>query len=280
MKLLTLNTHSLVEDNYVRKLRDFTEAVKKEAPEIIALQEVNQTACGAVTSKDRLKNYVPSDKSAVIREDNHAYNIVKNLRDRGMEYFWTWLPVKLGYNKYDEGLALLSLSPVLETDFFTVSGTDDYKNWKTRKLLGIRTENLPDEWFYSVQYGWWGDKEEPFEKQWERTLSKLKNKRNVWLMGDFNSPAQTRGEGYDLIAQSGWYDSFVIAEKKDCGITVSRAIDGWSGIAESTEGMRIDQIWCSKKRTVKYSEVLYNNVNYPTVSDHSGVMIYYDERRR
>ena len=67
MKLLTLNTHSLVEDNYVRKLRDFTEAVKKEAPEIIALQEVNQTVCGAVTSKDRLKNYVPSDKSAVIR---------------------------------------------------------------------------------------------------------------------------------------------------------------------------------------------------------------------
>ena len=43
MKLLTLNTHSLLEENYEQKTRDFVAAVIKERPDILALQEVNQS---------------------------------------------------------------------------------------------------------------------------------------------------------------------------------------------------------------------------------------------
>ena len=43
MKLLTLNTHSLREENQEQKLEWFLEAVMAEKPDIIALQEVNQT---------------------------------------------------------------------------------------------------------------------------------------------------------------------------------------------------------------------------------------------
>ena len=42
MKLLTLNTHSLVEENYSEKLSIFVKAVAEIKPDIIALQEVNQ----------------------------------------------------------------------------------------------------------------------------------------------------------------------------------------------------------------------------------------------
>ena len=43
MKLLTLNTHSLVEKYYYEKLQTFVQAVSEEQPDIIALQAVNQT---------------------------------------------------------------------------------------------------------------------------------------------------------------------------------------------------------------------------------------------
>ena len=41
MKLLTLNTHSLEEPDYVEKTVMFIERLVKEHPDIVALQEVN-----------------------------------------------------------------------------------------------------------------------------------------------------------------------------------------------------------------------------------------------
>ena len=43
MKLLTLNTHSLIEPAYEAKRDAFVEFIRKEQPDVFALQEVNQT---------------------------------------------------------------------------------------------------------------------------------------------------------------------------------------------------------------------------------------------
>ena len=43
MKLLTINTHSLIEDNYRKKLDIFVDVIYRIRPDIIAMQEVNQT---------------------------------------------------------------------------------------------------------------------------------------------------------------------------------------------------------------------------------------------
>ena len=43
MKLLTINTHSLIEDDYRKKLDIFVDAIYRIRPDIIAMQEVNQT---------------------------------------------------------------------------------------------------------------------------------------------------------------------------------------------------------------------------------------------
>ena len=42
MKLLTLNTHSLIEPEYEAKREIFVEFIAKEQPDVFALQEVNQ----------------------------------------------------------------------------------------------------------------------------------------------------------------------------------------------------------------------------------------------
>ena len=246
MKLLTLNTHSLAEENYEQKLQDFAEAVSKERPDIIALQEVNQTASEDAVPECDLNGYFPADKNTVIRRDNHVYRLVRILAEKGIYYSWTWLPLKLGYDKYDEGIAVMSMSPIADVKAPLVSGINDYYNWKTRKLLGVCTKDAPDEWFYSVHFGWWDDPDEPFQNQWARTSQHMLCHSKVWLMGDFNSPAEVRDEGYDMIVRDCWHDSYMLAEHKDSGITVGHVIDGWRDKIHSGTGMRIDHIWCSE----------------------------------
>ena len=275
MKIMTLNTHSLIEENYSEKLCAFVNAIAAEKPEIIALQEVNQTI-SAPPVRGEINGYFPCCDSAVIKTDNHAYRTAEMLREKGMNYHWTWLPLKKGYDILDEGIAVMSIGSILEAVIIPVSKADDYDNWKTRKLLGIRTQTMPDEWFFSVHYGWWNDSDDPFRDQWLKTMYSLKKYESVWLLGDFNNPAQVRGEGYDMVKSCYWHDSFCLAEKKDDGITVGGNIDGWRDGSMCPNGMRIDQIWSRKKAVVTSSRVIFNGKKYPVVSDHYGIIIDYE----
>lgn len=270
MKLLTLNTHSLIEQNYGEKLTAFAEFAAKEKPDIIALQEANQSASEAPLTKDMLFGYTSCADEVAVREDNHAYNAVRLLRERGVLYNWTYVPIKNGYGMFDEGLAVMSRFPIEDTVVFTVSDKDDYRDWKTRKIVGIKANG---EWFFSVHYGWWDDND-PFSAQWLKTLDAIKSFAKVWLMGDFNNPAEIRSEGYDLVKASGFYDSYELAEEKDGGITVGGVIDGWRGREIDANGIRIDQIWCSYKAEILKSGVVFNGEFSPVISDHFGVLVY------
>lgn len=281
MKILTLNTHSLIETNYEQKLMHFVAAVTHEQPDIIALQEVNQSVGAPLADKELLAGYVACTNTP-LRQDNHAANAARLLRKAGLSYQWTWLPMKLGYGKYDEGMALFTLKTSMEEiDSFCISSFDDYLNWKTRKVLGIRTADGSG-WFYTVHMGWWQDEEEPFQSQWKRMEAHLEEKKKtgpVWLLGDFNSPAEVREQGYDCIRHSGWQDTYLLADEKDDGITVAGVIDGWRDQVlspDTLKGMRIDHIWCSDSVPVRSSNVIFNGQNQPVVSDHFGILIQTD----
>ena len=88
MKIMTLNTHSLAEPEYESKLAAFAGSLVQIKPDIIALQEVNQSRDALPAAPGRLREscYVPcraiglsTDSScaprAVIRADNHAFNL-------------------------------------------------------------------------------------------------------------------------------------------------------------------------------------------------------------
>lgn len=278
MKIMTLNTHSLVETNYEEKLQQFVRGVLEEMPDVVALQEVNQTIAASLANEALLTGYVPSQTAVPVRADNHVANVAKLLREAGVQCSWTYLPIKVGYRKYDEGLAMLSLNrKISHVERFLISRADDYANWKTRKVLGIQVEGLTD-WFYTVHMGWWQDEQEPFLAQWKVLNAFVTTKPRhapVWLLGDFNSPAEVRGEGYDRIAADGWHDAFLRARRREGSVTVPGAIDGWRGqrAAPAAEGMRIDQIWCSLPQQIASCRVVFNGENAPVVSDHFGVMI-------
>ena len=282
MKILTLNTHSLQEENYPQKLEWFIEGIVKETPDIIAMQEVNQTAAAELMDLEMLEGQYPIPGCMQIRKDNHAAVVAHRLRQAGIDCYWAWLPIKLGYGKYDEGVAILSLGRKIRCiDKFPISKVNDYQNWRTRAVLGVQVEGLGD-WFYTVHMGWWDDASEGFLDQWKVLNCCIASKRmceNIWLMGDFNAPDGIPGQSYEHIAACGWNDTYKAAQDKDSGITVPGIIDGWRDklIDKNVEGMRLDYIWCSQKKEITSSTVVFNGMKEPVVSDHFGVLIQVKE---
>ena len=269
MKLLTLNTHSIIEDDYEIKLTHLAKAISEIKPDVIALQEVNQTS-SLPTLDSELRYGVVSMRSDIsVKADNYAVNLCRQLHDTNAHYNCLWLPIKEGYDNLDEGVAVLSRSNICDADVVNLSLNDDYSSWKTRKGLGIKLSD--NTWYYSLHFGWWDDAAEPFSAQWQRFTQSVCGKK-VWAMGDFNSPDNIRDEGYDLVSSNGWYDSYISARKKDSGITVDRSIDGWR---YNSDRKRIDYIFSNYKEDIESSEVIFNGKNRERVSDHFGVLISY-----
>lgn len=274
MKLLTCNTHSIVEKDYEEKLSYFNKWLAKEEYDIVALQEVNQTHESRKINIDELKGYVPSGKEIIIREDNHIMRVVNSLQAQGKEYYWTWTPIKLGYGKYDEGIGIISKHKPKEIREFYLTKSKSYTNWKVRKVIGIKVEiEGKERWFFSVHTGWWNDEEENFKDQLRKLNRELSFvDEDIYLMGDFNNPYQIENEGYDEILNSGWYDTYDLAEEKDAGITVSGLIDGWKENKNLKE-MRIDFIFKTNNEKVKRSRVIFNGKVGEIVSDHFAVEV-------
>ena len=98
MKLITLNTHSLEEPEYERKLELLAQVIIKEQPDVIALQEVNQTITRSVATVGRELGYLPCEGARIpLKEDNYALGLARLLRESGCRYWWTWAPAKVGY---------------------------------------------------------------------------------------------------------------------------------------------------------------------------------------
>jgi len=263
MKLLTLNCHSWMEDYQKEKIKIIANTIKDKGYDVIALQEVNQS----IERKYVFKN---------IKEDNFAFVLLKELESLGcMGYRMLWDFSHIGFDKYEEGLSILTKHKIEKTSSFFITKIHDQTFWKTRKIIGSTikiNKKLID--FYCCHLGWWNDEEEPFKYQADKLLSRMKKDRLTFLMGDFNNNAFIRGEGYDYLIEKGLYDTFSMARGKDKGITVKGKIDGWSS---NEQGLRLDLILSNKKVNIRYSQVIFNGDNKPVVSDHYGVEIETEE---
>ena len=264
MKILTLNTHSHLEPDYEKKLSEFVKAVCEIKPDIIALQEVNQSIeskpCGGLGDIETLGN-IP------LKKDNHLLNVMLRLKENGLCYYAVWCGIKNGYPGYEEGAAVMSLSPIEAIKEISLTDGVLKNEWKKRTAVGIKTKS---QWFYSVHTGWWEDDEEPFVGQWN-ILNEVKSFGKTWLMGDFNNPSDKKNEGYTTVINSGWYDTYLLAANKDNGFTATTKIDGWHG--EEENKIRIDYIFTSEKNEIESSFVIFDGKNYPKISDHNGIII-------
>ncbi len=266
IRLVTLNTHSLADVNNEFSIKNLSSFIEREQPDIISLQEVNQTHTSSPVKKDDLMFLYPCSCEVPIKSDNFVYSVVKLLRKIGVTYYWCWLPVKMGYSKFDEGLSILSKTPIINCGGINISKIQDYNNWKTRKLLWASVKDC-DEIFTSVHTNNW---ENGFFEEWNKISSSFLEKCNVWLMGDFNSPSNAKGEGYDLMLSSGWYDAFSLSSATTNRETVVNKIDGWEN---NKEKLTIDYILTNKQSKIKSYETIFDGKKTPVISDHYGIMV-------
>ncbi len=264
MKVLTLNTHSWMEENPEEKMTHLAETILAEDYDVIALQEVNQL----IGSEKAILNdlYCPATDHA-IHEDNFALRLVEYLAVAGAEYYWTWTYSHIGYLRFHEGLALLSKEPILPKGYL-VSENDDERSARRRCLLtGLTEIDGKMVQVCSCHYSWWS--EEGFVTEWKATEKILQESEYpLIVMGDFNNPADT--EGYRLVTEGvlDLADTFVETKHQIGEHTVSKAIDGWHN---NQEKLRIDYVFASKMLTPETYQVVFDGEESPVVSDHFGV---------
>lgn len=278
MKILTLNTHSWLEDAPYQKLEALVEALVTEQYDVIALQEVNQLMCSEIVNVNITPYFYPGNENSVIKQDNFALLLVQMLSERGLEYYWCWSSVHIGYGKYDEDLAILTRHPIESAESLPLSYSSAYEDYRTRKALGVRIKvaNKPV-WFYNLHFSWWekAPHEHAFQYEWQKLQSRLSNKDDrdlLVLLGDFNNAAQVKNEGYSLVTQR-YIDAFVLAKTRDGEFTVVKEIDGWSG---NQQQLRIDYVFFSKYVDIEQYRIVFDGRNSPIVSDHFGVSVTFD----
>ncbi len=268
IKLFTLNAHSLCEDSPKDAIDTLTDLLISENPDVIVLEEANQIASSPPINPP--SNCLIADGAPDIpfKEGNFALSVFSRLD----KYHLVWLPVKLGYERLDEGLALITKEKPIAPRGFYVSRSRDYKNWKTRMALCAYLQKLNFA-VAATHLGKYGDIDEPFDEQWKNLRNGTVGFDKLFLIGDFNSPSTTRGEGYDTIIGDGFTDLFSLSSHSFEIPSVAGNIDGWENGLEG--GRRIDFIF--SRKTPSASKVVYRSVldgvRGKRVSDHFGIIV-------
>jgi len=270
VKYLSLNTHSWMEKNPLEKLKQTADFIIAHEIDIIALQEVNQLIDSEKILPDDFFCSLKEDKTA-IKEDNYALLLVTYLKEKGYNYYWSWSCSHIGYDIYDEGVALLSKFP-FKAETLLVSPTESLSDYHTRQiLLAHINQNDFDLTVASCHFSWWTEKsDEGFYYEWKKLLQKVNQLSNqVLLLGDFNTPSYIKDEGYSLVTKT-FFDCYDLAQEKNGSITVLKEIDGWKGNAEQ---LRIDFGFVLEPVDVILYQVVFNDKMGPIVSDHFGIVI-------
>ncbi|MGO5012086.1 endonuclease/exonuclease/phosphatase family protein [Niallia sp. Sow4_A1] len=274
MKLLTLNTHSWIEEKPLEKLEAIKEQLLADPYDVISLQEVNQSMDAEEAEVDSY--FIAPNPNTVIKKDNFAFLLQQELKKSGLEYYWSWVPSHIGYDQYDEGIAILTRFKVINTRGILLSRKDDYTDYHTRKALEVRFQANDRNYFvYGLHLSWWQDETEsyPFLYEWNKLVEAWETEAQkgscILLMGDFNNPAHIEKEGYSVVSKHPLLkDAYLDATVKNGSHTVEKKIDGWEN---NSDLLRIDYIFVSANLSVDSYETVFDGRKTPVVSDHFGV---------
>ena len=266
MKFLTLNTHSWMEKDPEQKFQLLLQDILENSYDLICFQEINQEITSAQVEAGPL--YQPLRSAEPIHQDHYVRLLVEKLADHDQNYYWTWAYNHIGYDRYHEGVAILSKTPI-EAREILVSDVDDPTDYHTRRVALAETVVEGKELAVaSVHLSWW---DKGFQEEWARFEAVLKElNKPLLLAGDFNNPAGQEGYQAILASPLGLQDAFEVAQEKSGSYTVPPEIDGWKG---NTEPLRIDYIFTTKDVQVENLDVVFDGSNSPQVSDHYGLQV-------
>lgn len=275
MRFLTLNTHSWCEIHQILKIRTLAKFIIEQQVDVIALQEVNQLTSTPVV-KEPL-NY-RGGAGVPVREDNYALILVQALNEMGATYEWTLTETHIGWDLYDECVAILSRLPI--RGIKPIEMSPDYTYFQVQRRAAqaalIETETGTF-WCATTHMSWWDFDGEPlFAQEFARlsqALAECAETAPVLLGGDFNSAAHLPDEGYAFVTATGLIDTRTIAKHTKGENTVHREIAGWEG---SSDAKRIDFVFTDRLVDVASHEVVFRDNSPEAISDHSGLLLELD----
>lgn len=259
MKLLTVNVHAWLEEKQLEKIDYLAETIADQQYDVIALQEVNQTIEAEVVQRE-------------IKADNYGLILMDKLTQLGIgDYQYIWSPSHIGYDRYDEGIAILTRLTVLEKDTFFSSKSETMHSILSRKIVGVRVQYKDEEIdIYSCHINLPDALEENQLENIERILKRKQDGKRKILLGDFNTDAISNPQAYEAILNLGLWDTYQLAKEKDEGITVEKNIDGWQ---DHESKKRLDYILTDQPVEVLWNQVIFNGRNGQVISDHFGVHV-------
>ena len=264
MKLLTINVHSWLEENQLEKLNILAKTIVEKKYDVVAMQEVNQL----INSADVYQG---------IKEDNFGKLLLDKIREYGEEgysYYWTYSHI--GFDKFEEGLAILAKGEVVTVEDFYCTAQQTVTSIESRKILKVDLK-INDEIveFYSCHMNLPTCKGEDIDQNLSNLINYTDNNNLKVFMGDFNTDYFHQVDDYKRILDKGLYDTYELAEKKDEGVTVYKNISGWE---DSMCQKKLDYVFINRKLDVKESFVIFNDENYPIISDHNGLEVTLAEK--
>ncbi len=263
LKVLILNLHCYQEDNQDEKFTKIAKAINELEVDIVCLQEVAENWQNG--------------------QGDWESNSAKIINDRLKKPFhlhtdWS----HLGFDKYREGVAILSRYPLSDHQSMYVSDSHDIYSIHSRKVVMARVHvpYIGAVNVFSVHLSWM---EDGFQKQFQRLhewaeRNQTDDIKATLLCGDFNITAGT--SGYEYVVNSNQYDDqFLAANEHDTFDRVFRVNDAhWQDLL--AEDYRIDYIFMNKKSQLQVTsaKVLFTDQDYGRVSDHCGYFMTFEPK--
>lgn len=258
LRVLALNLHCYQEENQDYKFSQIARAIDDLQVDIICLQEV------AELWNDGKGDW--ASNSARIINDRLAapYHLITD---------WS----HLGFDKYREGVAILSRHPVVRQEAKYVSSSEDPYDIHARKVVmaQIRIPFVGLVNAYSVHLSWL---ENGFEEQFKKlqAWSGARHSGQVkatLLCGDFNVTACSTG--YRLITGSGELEDQYLAAASPAGAESNSRSDDPYWQQKLAEDYRIDYIFMNKPGSLHAvsGRIVFTDQDYGSVSDHNGYLM-------
>jgi len=263
LNVMILNLHCYQEDNQDYKLSQIAKAINELNVDIVCFQEVAE----------------PWNDAQGDWESN-SVKIINDRLDRPYHLHTDWS--HLGFDKYREGVAILSRYPVLKCDAKYVSNNKDPYNIHARKVVmaQIAVPYIGLINCFSAHISWWDDGfSEQFENlRWWANANHHGEVNATLLCGDFNIKAGSRG--YKLVVDSNDYEDQFLAAKSP---SVFEKIfhehrPNWRRYL--ADDHRIDYIFMKKTSGLQITSarVVFTEQEYGRVSDHEGYLMTFEPK--
>jgi maltose 6'-phosphate phosphatase len=263
LRVMTLNLHTWQEEDQLRKFETIARAIAEQRIDIACLQEVGENWNGgagdwASNAARIINSHLP--------EPYHLHTDFSHI----------------GFDRYKEGVAILSRWPFVLTDSGYVSDSQDVHDIHSRRVVmaTVRVPSMGPVNVFSAHLSW---PENGFREQYDRVLGWARARQGeetvgTFVCGDFNVAVGSDSFKH-VVDAGGFEDQFLKITQPENFQRVFRRKDADPRQLLAHEG-RIDYIWLSTGSRLRAisAEELFTPGCYGRVSDHTGYRVEFELR--